>query len=569
MSASTLLALDRRSRDGLGDNQEIAEIQRRVPARIVFTVPGHSRLCRSLCQLVQSDQRLLHLPLVADDPDQFLHEVLQILLDLERVFGGVAALEGIERDLRRRLDLTLVEGRGAARLRERRGMLAGELAEDQQIRQRVAAEAIGAVDARRAFAGGEQPRNAGHLRVGVHPDPAHHVVRRRSHLHRRRRDVEARELLELVVHARQLAADVIRGVRELLLDPRDVEVDAAVRCAAAFADLAHDGARDVIAGEELGRPPGVLVPLGVAPAFLGVVSRLAPVVVGDVVEHEAAPLAVAKDAPLATHAFGHEDALHARRPDHAGRMELHELHVDELGAGAIGQGVAVPGALPAVAGDAVGAPDPSGREHDRLGAEGLETAALALVAEGAGDASAVEQQRDHGEFHVHVEAVMDAVILQRADHLEAGAVADVRQARVLVAAEVALQDAAVSGAIEDRAPRLELTHPIRRLPGVQLRHPPVVHVLAAAHGVGEVHLPAVALVDVRERRRDAAFGHHRMRLAQQGLAEEADFHTSCRGFDRRPESGSAGADDEHVVLVGFVAQMILQSVSTPIEQRRT
>ena len=71
-------------------------------------------------------------------------------------------------------------------------------------------------------------------------------------------------------------------------------------------------------------------------------------------------------------------------------MELHELHVDQLGAGVIGERVPVAGALPAVAGDAVGAADAAGREHDRPGAKELEAAALALVAEGAGDAAAVD-----------------------------------------------------------------------------------------------------------------------------------------------------------------------------------
>ena len=161
-----------------------------------------------------------------------------------------------------------------------------------------------------------------------------------------------------------------------------------------------------------------------------------------------------------------------------------------------------------------------------LARNSLKRPALALVAEGAGDAAAVEQQRDDGELHVDVEAAMDAVILQRADHLEAGAIADVREARILVAAEVALQDAAVGGAIEQRAPGFELAHAIGRFPRVQLRHPPVVDVLAAAHRVGEVHPPAVAIVDVGERRRDAAFRHDRVRLAEQRLAEQADFHAA-------------------------------------------
>ena len=164
---------------------------------------------------------------------------------------------------------------------------------------------------------------------------------------------------------------------------------------------------------------------------------------------------------------------------------------------------------------------------------------------------------------------MDPVILERADHLEPGAVADVGQARILVAAEVALEDAAVRGAIEDRAPRFELAHAVGRFAGVQFGHAPVVHVLAAAHRVGEVHLPAVAVVGVGERRRDAAFGHDRVGLAEQRLAQQPDPHARRRCFDRRPQPRSAGADDEHVVLVRLVRQRILQSVRTPIEQRRT
>ena len=168
-----------------------------------------------------------------------------------------------------------------------------------------------------------------------------------------------------MVHARQLALDVRLAARQLLLDPRDVEEDAAVRAAAAGLHLAHDAARDVVAGEQLGRTPRVLVALRVAPALFLVVGGLGPVRLGDVVEHEAAPFLVQEDAPFAAHAFGDEDALHAGRPDHAGRMELDELHVHQLGAGVVGQRVAVAGAFPAVAGDLVRAPGAAGREHDR------------------------------------------------------------------------------------------------------------------------------------------------------------------------------------------------------------
>jgi hypothetical protein len=119
---------------------------------------------------------------------------------------------------------------------------------------------------------------------------------------------------------------------------------------------------------------------------------------------------------------------------------------------------------------------------------------------------------------VDVDAAMDAVILQRADHLEAGPVADVREARIAMAAEVPLENPAVLRPVEYGAPGLELADAIGRLLRVQLRHAPVVHVLAAAHRIGEVDLPAVAVVHIRhhirQRRRDAAFGHDGVSLAE-------------------------------------------------------
>jgi hypothetical protein len=116
---------------------------------------------------------------------------------------------------------------------------------------------------------------------------------------------------------------------------------------------------------------------------------------------------------------------------------------------------------------------------------------------------------------------VDAVLLERADHLEARAIADVREARVLVTAEVALEDPPVGRAVEERAPLLELLHAVGRLHRVELRHPPLVEVAAPLHRVAEVDLPVVLRLDVAERRGDAPFGHHGVGLAEERLADEA------------------------------------------------
>src|SRR5256885_17013033 len=117
---------------------------------------------------------------------------------------------------------------------------------------------------------------------------------------------------------------------------------------------------------------------------------------------------------------------------------------------------------------------------------------------------------------------MNAVVLKGADHFQTGAVADMREPWIFVTAEVALKNARVFRAIEDSAPGFQFADAIRRFPGVELRHSPIIDVLAAAHRVGEVDLPAIAVVHVRQSGRDAAFGHYRVRFAEQTLADHAD-----------------------------------------------
>jgi len=128
-----------------------------------------------------------------------------------------------------------------------------------------------------------------------------------------------------------------------------------------------------------------------------------------------------------------------------------------------------------------------------------------------------------------------------------------------VAPEIALQNSSVGSSVEHRAPRFELAHAIRRLLSVQLGHAPVVHVLSAAHGVGEVHAPVVAVVDICECGRNPAFGHHRVCLAEERLAHEPDTRAGIGCFDRGTEPSAACADHENIVHVRFVLRHLQDS----------
>ena len=138
----------------------------------------------------------------------------------------------------------------------------------------------------------------------------------------------------------------------------------------------------------------------------------------------------------------------------------------------------------------------------------------------ADDAIAILEQRDHGNFHVDFDALMDAMILKCADQFESGAVADVCEPRIAMTAEVALIDAAVFCTIKHRSPALEFANAIRCLFRVQLRHSPVVHILAAAHCVREMDLPVVAIVVMAHRRSHPALCHYGMSFAKQRLADQ-------------------------------------------------
>jgi len=227
-------------------------------------------------------------------------------------------------------------------------------------------------------------------------------------------------------------------------------------------------------------------------------------------------------------------------------VELDEFHVHQLGSRFVRHGRPVAGALPGVGRDAVHPPPAAGRQDDGPGAKDDEPPVVAVVAERPHDAVAVAQQPGQREFHPHPRAGVDEPVLQGADELQPGSVADVAEPLVRVRAECPLVDGPLRRAVEQPAPSLQFEYAVDHLFREELDHPPVVDHLAAPHGVGEVDLPGVAAVDISERRRDAAFGHHGMRFSQQRLAEDVDRAAGFGGRDRGPHAGAPCADDEHV-----------------------
>ena len=198
-------------------------------------------------------------------------------------------------------------------------------------------------------------------------------------------------------------------------------------------------------------------------------------------------------------------------------MELHALHVDELRTGPQRHRVAVAGALPRVRRELPRLASATRRQNDGLGLEGDELTGRAPVPDAAGDASlGVVDELEDLALHEHVGAHGDDFLLQGADEFQTRTVTNVGEARVAVSAEVALQDLAVLGPVEERAPLLEFPDAIRCFFGVQFGH--------AVVGVG---------------------------LAEEGLGDNADLQAALARFDGGTKPRAAGADDQYVVLVVF------------------
>src|SRR5713226_10100699 len=100
--------------------------------------------------------------------------------------------------------------------------------------------------------------------------------------------------------------------------------------------------------------------------------------------------------------------------------------------------MAIAGAIPTVACNLVCLANSARREHDRSCPKNLEPPTLAFVTESTHHAVAIFQQGKNRMFHVHIDTLMSAVILQRANHFQPRPITDVRQARIFVATEVSL-----------------------------------------------------------------------------------------------------------------------------------
>ena len=76
------------ARDGFGNREQIFQINRRMPAGIVFAMAINGDASGAFPKFGESVKRANHFLLAPHDADESLHHFLQIMLHLIRAFGA-------------------------------------------------------------------------------------------------------------------------------------------------------------------------------------------------------------------------------------------------------------------------------------------------------------------------------------------------------------------------------------------------------------------------------------------------------------------------------------------------
>src|SRR5207249_4817262 len=98
LRAPAFLALKRGASHSFGDGEEVAQIERGVPAGIELAVAIYARLGCSFPERSNFFERLLHFIFLPNDANVVLHQLLQIPLHLIGTFGiRSSALKRFER----------------------------------------------------------------------------------------------------------------------------------------------------------------------------------------------------------------------------------------------------------------------------------------------------------------------------------------------------------------------------------------------------------------------------------------------------------------------------------------
>jgi hypothetical protein len=184
--------------------------------------------------------------------------------------------------------------------------------------------------------------------------------------------------------------------------------------------------------------------------------------------------------------------------------------------------VSIARVFPAIASDQESSADPTSCHNHRLGPESLEPSSLSIVRKSTSASAPIHKELADCDFHVHIDPLMDPMILEGTNHFEARTVTNMCQSRVRVSAEITLVDKPVWSAVHERAPAFQFSHTFRCFLCVQFRHPPSIEIVPTSHRVGKMDFPTVSVINIGKGRSNAPFSHNGMGFPEQRFADQAN-----------------------------------------------
>src|SRR6516164_6153096 len=214
--------------------------------------------------------------------------------------------------------------------------------------------------------------------------------------------------------------------------------------------------------------------------------------------------------------------------------------------------MSVTGIFPTVAGNLKSPSDSPGGQHDRLCTEQDKVSLLPVVSKGATDAVSVFHKGNHRAFHMYGNPLMNAVVLEGANHFQSRPVPNMGESGIFMPSKVPLEDPSVRCSVKQGSPGFQLIDTSGCFPRVKFCHPPVIHVLTAPHRIGKMDLPVVPVIHIGEGCGNATFRHYRVCFSQQGFAYQANRNAMCAGLDTGPKPRAPRPDHQYIVLVCIV-----------------
>src|SRR6266487_1663523 len=153
---------------------------------------------------------------------------------------------------------------------------------------------------------------------------------------------------------------------------------------------------------------------------------------------------------------------------------------------------------------------------------------------------------------MHFHSLVNAIILQSANHFQSCTIADMCEPRIFMTTKISLKNFSIFGSVKQCPPRLQFFYSVRGFFSMQFRHSPVVDVLSTTHGVSKMYFPVITFVNITQCSRNSSFSHYGVGFPKKRFADQTDRNAVCRCFNSSTKTGTTSTDHKYIVVISIV-----------------